>query len=240
MTDELSVEFASLLQNPINQIEPSFASTVRDCEEPHSDRKRECTEIRCRMMKKLIDLGYGKYSLMNIVGAMPGSDQEPNNALPESVSTHASAATQAAFIAILTRYELLRPEEGSRGFDRQLNLVLSQVDAVLSDPKSTYNVDWTGDGLAEAVRKLSGKQRSVDALQFSAKNRREAEAPLIEERNKHIRQLGAAVASEPGHYTRIAGKVTTRYNESDYKNFPPYRRLTSKTIRPIFLLPEQD
>ena len=153
MTDELIAELGSLLRDPIDQIKPSLFSTVRDCEEPHSDRKRECTEIRCRMMKRLAELGYGEYSVLNLVST---DHQESDGPAPKSVSTHASAASKAAFWAIMTRGEMLKPGEDSRAFDRQLNLVVLQADAVLSDPKSTYEFDSLRDGLFEAIQKWLG------------------------------------------------------------------------------------
>ena len=184
MSDDLNAEYGSLLLDPISQIKPSFMSTVRDCEEPHSDRKRECTDIRCRMMSVLIELGYGDYSILNIVSAAIDAHQENDGPAPKSISSHASAASKAGFWAIMTRDELLRPAEDTRAFDRQLNLVVSQADAVLSDPKSTYEFNSPGDDLIEAIQKLSGKRRSVEALLSSAKKKQEDEAPLISDRIK--------------------------------------------------------
>ncbi len=173
MSDELSAEFGSLLQDPINQIKPSFASTVRDCEEPHSDRKRECTEIRCRMMKRLVELGYGEYSVYSVFSAAIGKHERTDGPAPKEVSAQAAAASKAALTAIMCRHELLKPVEETRAYDRQLNLIVSQADAVLGDPKSSYDIDWLGDGLLEPIQKLTGKRRSEELLKRAAEQKRE-------------------------------------------------------------------
>lgn len=60
-----------------------------------------------------------------------------------------------------------------------------------------------------------------------------AEEPLRKLRNKLIRANGKSIAEGPGHYSRIARKVTDAYNKCIYDIFPPFHRLDPKTIREI-------
>jgi hypothetical protein len=205
-----------------------------DNEDPHSDRKRQCSEIRCRMMRELVELGYGEYSILNIVSAAIGAHQESDGPPPKSISTHASAASKAGFWAIMTRNELLTHGENSREFDRRLCLVSSLADGVLGDPKSTFEFDLPGESLSEAILRFSAARRSEGALQTGAVKRREESRPSIEERDKYLCQRGR-YHRQKMHHSRVTGRVTYEYSKDRerYTKYPPHRPLERTVVMKI-------
>ena len=77
------------------------------------------------------------------------------------------------------------------------------------------------------------KSKNVFAIIKSRAAKYRAEGPIRKIRNNSIRALGKTIAKEPGHYSRIASKVAYLYNKTECYIFPPYQRLTTKTIREI-------